>query len=315
MENFKIRKYSEKDYNLWNDFVNQSENGTFLFLRDFMEYHKDRFEDGSLMIFEKETVVALLPANRKGNELHSHGGLTYGGLLVQENHGHAYLESLFTALCDYLKAASLEHLVFKSRPSFYTAGSNREWHNFLIRNGAALYRSDISMAIDYQRPLQIGKSKLKRYRKPENELLEVVQEQDFGPFWNEVLEPRLSEKYEAKPVHTLDEITLLHHKFPENIQQYSVYRDGRIVAGITLFVDTYVVKSQYGATTAEGEQLRALDYLFITLILKFKAEGKYFFDMGTVSQKEGKTYNPGLLKQKEELGCAMYTQDFYSLPL
>lgn len=315
MENFKIRKYSEKDYNLWNDFVNQSENGTFLFHRDFMEYHKDRFNDHSLLVFENEKIAALLPANRKATELHSHGGLTYGGLLIKENRGHAYLESLFTALCDYLKAEPLEHLVFKSRPSFYTASPYREWHNFLIRNGATLYRSDMSMAIDYQQPLQIGKSKLKRYRKPENERLEVVQEQDFTPFWKEVLEPRLAEKYEAKPVHTLDEITLLNRRFPENIQQYSVYRDGRIVAGITLFIDTQVVKSQYGATTAAGEGLRALDYLFITLILKFKAEGKYFFDMGTVSQKEGKAYNPGLLKQKEELGCDMYTQDFYSLPL
>ena len=34
--------------------------------------------------------------------------------------------------------------------------------------------------------------------------------------------------------------------------------------------------------------------------------------MGTVTEENG-TYNKGLLKQKEELGCSIYTQDFYEL--
>lgn len=315
MENFKIKKYSEKDYNLWNDFVNQSEKGTFLFHRDFMEYHKDRFEDCSLMVFENENLVGLLPANRKGNELHSHGGLTYGGLLFRENRGGAFSDLLFSVLITYLRTIQIERFIVKSRPSFYTGTEYREWHNFLIRKGAVLYRSDMSLAIDYEKPLEIAKSKLKRYRKSENATLEIRAEQDLSTFWKAVLEPRLEAKYGAKPVHTLEEITLLKQQFPEQIQQYSVYKDGEILAGITLFVDRQVVKSQYGATTDSGEKLRALDFLFITLILKYKEEGKYFFDMGTVSLNEGKEYNPGLLKQKEELGCAIYTQDFYSLSL
>lgn len=280
-----------------------------------MEYHKDRFEDYSLLVFENENLVAIVPANRKENELHSHGGLTYGGLLLNENRGGAFSDRLFTELIKYLKTTELVRFVIKFRPSFYTAGEFREWHNFLIRNGATLFRSDMSLAIDYQKPLQIAKSKLKRYRKPETEQLDVRTEQDLSAFWTKVLEPRLAERYDAKPVHTLEEITLLQQRFSENIQQYSVYKENEILAGITLFVDKNVVKSQYGATTTDGESLRALDFLFITLILKFKEEGKYFFDMGTVSLNEGKEYNPGLLKQKEELGCEIFTQDFYSLPL
>lgn len=315
MENFKIKKYSEKDYNLWNDFVNQSETGTFLFHRDFMEYHKDRFEDYSLMIFENETVVAVLPANRKGNELHSHGGLTYGGLLLKENRGGAFSDRLFSLLINFLKAEQFERFLVRFKPSFYNAESDRKFHNFLIRHGATLYRSDMSLAIDYSKPLKIAAGKQNRYRKPENDLLEILPEQNFTPFWKEVLEPRLEERFKAKPVHTLDEITLLKQRFPKNIQQYSVYKDNQIIAGTTLFLEADVIKTQYSATTREGEKVRALDYLLITLILKFKEEGKYFFDMGTVSQNEGKAYNPGLLKQKEELGCDIYTQDFYSLPL
>ena len=38
-----------------------------------------------------------------------------------------------------------------------------------------------------------------------------------------------------------------------------------------------------------------------------------FFDMGTVNDGDG--YNKGLLKQKEELGCKIYLQDFYKIGL
>lgn len=85
MNTFKIIKYTSEHYNLWNDFVADAKNATFLFHRDFMEYHSDRFEDYSLLIFdEKENLKALFPANRIENDLFSHQGLTYGGLILDE---------------------------------------------------------------------------------------------------------------------------------------------------------------------------------------------------------------------------------------
>ena len=52
MKNYSVKQYQEKDYASWNAFIGQAKNATFLFHRDFMEYHKDRFEDYSLMIFD-----------------------------------------------------------------------------------------------------------------------------------------------------------------------------------------------------------------------------------------------------------------------
>lgn len=137
--------------------------------------------------------------------------------------------------------------------------------------------------------------------------LELVCDNNFSLFWNKVLIPRLAEKYNAAPVHSLDEINYLHGKFPENILQYNVFYEGEIVAGITLFDFGTVVKSQYGATTKTGETIRALDYLYINLINQYKGKA-LFFDMGTV-----KNENTGLAMQKEELGCSLYVQDCYIL--
>jgi hypothetical protein len=47
VKNYTVKQYQESDYECWNTFVNQAKNATFLFHRDFMEYHKDRFEDYS----------------------------------------------------------------------------------------------------------------------------------------------------------------------------------------------------------------------------------------------------------------------------
>ena len=84
MKNYTVKRYSEKEYDNWNAFVGKAKNATFLFHRDFMEYHKDRFEDYSLMVFKGEKLVAVLPANRLGECVYSHQGLTYGGLVYGE---------------------------------------------------------------------------------------------------------------------------------------------------------------------------------------------------------------------------------------
>ena len=54
MKNYFIKKYQPTDYHLWNEFVANAKNATFLFHRDFMEYHSDRYEDFSLLIFDEK---------------------------------------------------------------------------------------------------------------------------------------------------------------------------------------------------------------------------------------------------------------------
>jgi hypothetical protein len=130
------------------------------------------------------------------------------------------------------------------------------------------------------------------------------------------LAPRLAEKHNTSPVHTLSEIELLKARFKNEVKQFNIYLKDEILAGITIFDKGHIVKSQYGATTKLGEKERALEYLFLSLIFKFKTEGKHFFSMGTVRDTAKPLgYNKGLLRQKKELGCLEYNQDFYKITL
>jgi hypothetical protein len=314
VKNYTVRPYQPTDFEAWNAFIGKAKNATFLFHRDFMEYHKDRFEDFSLIVEEDSKWIAVLPANRVGDTLFSHQGLTYGGLVSGEKLNTDEAERVFNDLILFLKNNKFNTLFYKPIISIYSTKSSLEMDYFLFRKKAVLYRKDLNLVIDFGTELKISKSKMKHFRRISELDIEIRKESSFEFFWDKVLIPRLQEKHNTNPVHTKEEIQSLAEKFPENIIQYNAYFEGEIVAGITLFHFGNVIKSQYGATTLQGEKLRALDFLFINLIMEFKNKVSYF-DMGTVTESNGKGYNPGLLKQKEELGCSVYNQDFYSLSL
>jgi len=315
MTKFTVKKYDQNDYKIWNDFIAQAKNATFLFHRDFMEYHKDRFEDFSLLVYQDEKLISILPANKVGNSLYSHQGLTYGGLVFTAKVKGAKVEAVLDAVLYFLKENLFETFYYKPIPNFYFPEGNNEIDFFLFKRGAVLDRKEMNLAVNLELPLQISKSKLKHFRRIEDLDLDIMEEEDFNPFWEKILEPRLLEKFNVKPVHTKEEILFLKQNFPENIRQYSVYQNDEIIAGITIFETENVVKSQYGATSKKGEEVRALDFLFINLIEKYKRNGKRFFDMGIVNEENESGYHSGLLKQKEELGCTVYNQDFYKIEI
>ncbi|WP_343707864.1 FemAB family protein [Flavobacterium sp.] len=312
---YTIKKYSQEDYSIWNDFVAQSKNATFLFHRDFMEYHKDRFEDFSLLVYEDEKLRAILPANKKENAIYSHQGLTYGGLVYLPKLKAEKVESILDEILLFLKENQVDTFYYKPIPNFYFSEGNAAMDFFLLKRGAILERKEMNLAGNLQAALKISKSKMKHFRRIENLDLDVFEEEDFDPFWEKILEPRLAEKFNVKPVHSKEEMAFLKSKFPKNIRQYSAYRNDEIIAGITIFETKNVVKSQYGATSKTGEEFRALDFLFINLIHKYKRKGKHFFDMGIVDEGNESGYNLGLLNQKEELGCTVYNQDFYKIEI
>lgn len=310
-----IKIYNQNDYAIWNDFIALAKNATFLFHRDFMEYHQDRFEDFSLLVFENEKLKAVLPANKKENSVYSHQGLTYGGLVFSSKLKGEKVELILDEILSFFRENAIEAFHYKPIPSFYFPKGNQEMDFFLHHRGALSERKEMNLAVNLQLPLHVSKSKMKHFRRIENLDLDIIEEDDFQPFWDSVLEPRLLEKFNAKPVHTKEEMALLKQKFPKNIRQYSVYQDDEIIAGITIFETENVVKSQYGATSEKGEQVRALDFLFINLIHKYKRKGKKFFDMGIVNEENESGYHSGLLQQKEELGCTVYNQDFYKIEI
>jgi hypothetical protein len=279
-----------------------------------MEYHSDRFEDYSLLVFEDEKLISILPANRIENTIFSHQGLTYGGFVFENDISILQIKLVILNALSFLKENNFKAFKIKEIVSIYSSSNRKEISSFLLENGAIINSKKMNLAIDFKSDFKVSKSKLKHFKRINSIGLEIKKEDDLSFFWNEVLIPRLDQKFSSKPVHSIDEISKLKANFPKNIHQYNVYLDDEILAGITIFKTNNVIKSQYGATTENGEKYRALDFLYINLINEFKDEFD-FFDMGTVDDDSELGYNIGLFNQKKELGCSVFEQNLYELLL
>lgn len=309
----KITKYTPEDYTLWNQFVATSKNATFLFHRDFMEYHRDRFEDYSLLFFnENHQLIAVLPANRVGTEVFSHQGLTYGGLIFEKSMKLEKALLLFEKLLAFLDSNGFEKLILKSIPSIYCDCFSNEIDYALFLTRAKLIRRDTLAVIDLTKEFNLSYDRKKNVKKGLTNQLVVKEEEDFSQFWNDILIPNLWHKHQAKPVHTLAEIVALKKLFPENIRQFNVYKGTELIGGTTIFESKHVAHVQYISIKALSKERGALDVLFYELITKvFKH--KIYFDFGISNEDQGKKLNAGLSYWKESFGANILTQDFYKV--
>ncbi|MDX1782867.1 MAG: GNAT family N-acetyltransferase [Aequorivita vladivostokensis] len=289
-----------------------SKNATFLFQRDFMEYHADRFTDHSLLVLKKGKPVALLPANIADNTLYSHQGLTYGGLILHKKVKLKEVAAIFSSVLQFLNEKGIETLQIKMLPKIYNRLPADELDYLLFIASAERVRADVLSVIDNKNPLRIATNRLEGVKKAQKQGLRIVEENDFKGFWEKILTPNLALRHQALPVHSLGEITDLASKFPINIVQFNVYKDNEIVGGATIFETEAVAHVQYISANEDKQQLGTLDFLFEYLITE-RFRNKRYFDFGTSNENHGKNINEGLLYWKECFGARSIVQSFYEV--
>ena len=209
MDNYKVVKYAPDFYNEWNDFIKNSKNGTFLFHRDFMEYHADRFEDFSLKVYKKEELIALFPANVLGKTIYSHQGLSYGGLILKKETKFNSVLSVFSVILEYLYRKNYEKLEIKFLPSIYNSLPNNEIDYIVFLLDGVLIKRESLSVINQKEVLKISKNRIEGCKRGIKNNLEILEENNFNAFWNTILIPNLKRKYNTSPVHSQQEITFL----------------------------------------------------------------------------------------------------------
>ena len=307
-----IIKYSPQNKLEWDTFVKGSKNGTFLFQRDFMEYHSDRFEDFSLLCYYKGRLKAVLPANIKDEVLYSHQGLTYGGLVLESNVKFDQVISIFKSLLYFLSDKGIQSLYLKLIPSIYFQSPSDEVLGLIKIVEATLLKQEVSLGLDYNNKLNYSTNKKRTLKKAEKSNFEIRQTESSKVFFDQVLIPNLRNKFGVAPVHTLDEIELLKSNFPNNIYQYNVLFDEKVVAGILVFETETVIHAQYISGMKEFNNLGAIDYLTDYLI-QLSAEKEKFFNLGVSSEQGGAKINEGLLNWKLGFGTFPVIHSTYKI--
>ncbi|MBQ3312812.1 MAG: GNAT family N-acetyltransferase [Prevotella sp.] len=311
---FEIRRYTPELADEWNQFVAKSKNGTFLFDRRYMDYHADRFNDFSLMFFLGNRLLAVLPSHVSGDTLYSHNGLTYGGLVMSYQLTIVQTMALFHELNDYLRLQGVKHVQYKCIPWIYHRISAEEdlyalYHECHARIIARDFATNIFLngGVKWERVRRRGVTRAQKAG------VRVEKSQDFSSFWK-VLSDNLCNKYGVKPVHTLEEIELLHSRFPENIVLYQAVRDNEVLGGVVLYVSQQVVHAQYSSATPEGKKLGVIDLIYDRIFSDYRHFP--YFDFGrSTENSDGSGLNEQLVFQKEGFGGRGLCYDIYQYDL
>ena len=309
-----IRRYRREDKELWNSFVSKARNATFLFDRNYMDYHADRFDDNSFMFYHKGKLKAVLPANVAGDTLYSHQGLTYGGLLLDKKATVEDVLECFDSLNSWLRENGISKVVYKALPWIYQQyPSEEDLYALTWKCKAQLISRNIASTIVIDNKLKFAESRKSGIRKALSLNIEVGESNDVDGFWH-VLEDNLGNRYNAKPVHTSSEMELQMSRFPNNIRLYVAKMNGEIVGGTLIYVTPQVVHTQYISASVEGKKHGALDLLFDYIINKVYANCRYF-DFGKSTEQGGAYLNEPLIFQKEGFGGRGVCYDWYQWKL
>lgn len=311
---FEIRRYTSELADEWNQFVAESKNGTFLFDRRYMDYHADRFNDHSMLFYIGNRLLAVLPAHASGDTLHSHNGLTYGGLVMSPRLTVVQTMNLFRELNCQLRQEGFRHVNYKCIPWIYhRLSSDEDIYALFHECHARMVARDFSTNVFLSSEMRWERVRRRGIVRAQKAGVLVERSDSYAAFWD-VLTNNLHTKYGVMPVHTLQEIELLRSRFPQNIQLYQAVKDGEVLGGVVLYVSHQVVHAQYSSATSEGKKLGVIDLLYDRIFSDYR--NYPYFDFGRSTENpDGSGLNEKLVFQKEGFGGRGLCYDIYEYDL
>ena len=311
---FEIVRYTADRHDVWNRYVAKSRNATFLFYREYMDYHSDRFHDHSLLFYVGGHLHSVLPAHEVGDIFCSHRGLTYGGLLMDKDVTTADVLVLFEELNDYLRRTGFRKVLYRAIPWVYhRLPSEEDLYAMFWKCGARLQQRMSGTVVFMDEHLRWRKDHRRRLKQAQAAGIRVERDASLAEFWP-VLNDNLQRKFQAQSVHTLEEMELLKSRFPDKIIQYNAYLDAKVVGGITFYVMGHVLHGQYSGTTDEGKRLGAMEAIYNQVMFRDFAQIRYL-DFGTSNEQGGLVLNEGLIAHKEGYGGRTVMYDTYEWTL
>ena len=321
-----IVQYNEDYAEQWDSFIaEKSVNGTFLQSRRFLSYHPEgRFTDASLLVMEKNRILAVIPAcvveEESGMRFYSHRGSTFGGLVVRDEYYKTGPVLEMTELLDaYLKEHYAAATLAITADPYCT--KNSELLQFALGQNGYTCLEDLNSCVDLTAlpddvKLGFDRNKNRNIRKAESFGLtfrELTADEDVAKFY-ELLTINLS-KYDAAPIHTLEEILdFKNSRIPEHVRFYGVFQEEEMKAGGMMFVfpETNVIHAQNLSANYQDDTVQAITYLYYKVIEQAKHDGFKTLTWGISTEHGGKNLNLGLIRNKESYGSTIFLNRTYT---
>lgn len=309
-----VKRYTDDDRKMWDDFCRNSKSPMFIFKRDFMEYHKSRFLDHSLIFYIEDEAIALLPCNEAEGQLFSHAGLTYGGFITNAKMKQHIMNDCFDALIQYAKDQGFISILYKAVPHIYHEQPAEEDRYSLFYHHGLIEKIEPSTVLNLKNPLRMPKGRKAQISRAKREGVTVEKLSDETSYHNFIdLENEVLGKYhETRAVHSGDEMFFLFSRFPKNIHLYGAFWEGKMIAGSIIYEYGQLIHTVYLAANDTAREIGALDLTISTMIEEFKPS-KLWFDFGISTENGGEYLNEGLIAQKEGFGGRTDVYDTWRL--
>lgn len=309
-----VKPYNKELLADWSKVVSEATNSHFFFHREYLEYHSDRFKDASLIFYLKENPIAVLPCSVNDDNIISHGGLTFGGLVFNKQVKSLDVVEIFTLALKHFSDLNFNSFTYKVIPDFYQLSPCTYDQWALTKLGAELSDIKLGFVIDNQYPVKKQSRRIRSYKKGVKNNYCIKESDDYEQYWEQILIKLLKEKYGVQPVHNVKEINYLKNKFPENIKLYIVEKNKQLLAGTVIFETHNAVHTQYIGASEQGKATGAQDLLYHSLITEIYNKKKYF-SFGTAEGNDVLGMQNGLVEWKEGFGARGYPHYIYSMDL
>jgi hypothetical protein len=153
MNNIEVKEYNEEYHGKWDQFVRtESRNGGIFQERDFLSYHPEgKFNDASLVFFDKATLIAVFPAaivSENGKEkIVSHPGSSCGGLIFHYETNMQQVLEILESLIEFYKGKKIDSLEIRLPEPIFNSIPDEEIRYLLWHRGFTLKSQEISTCV------------------------------------------------------------------------------------------------------------------------------------------------------------------------
>ena len=232
----KIVKYKNNEHqDVWDQYIQKSNNGTIFHLRKFLSYHQERnFNDCSLIFYEKENIKALFSGAIINNCLYSHPGASFGGFVYNDISFQSSKE-MIDLLIEYANNKKLTEIIIIPPPFIYYKLYNEAMEYCLYYKGFNIEEYYISSFVELRNNIanQIHNRKKRYIKKIENKIV-VKESNNLNVFYPILLDNK--SRHKTKPPHTLEELKILMSNFPNHNKLLLSYYDNKVIGGALNFV-------------------------------------------------------------------------------
>lgn len=315
---FQFIPYTEEMAQQWDQFLEEKAvNGTFLQSRRFFSYHPaGRFEDASVMVYnQKKNLVALVPACRIQKDgktvFFSHKGSTFGGIILDRRfYGAKYVFALIQELEEYLTGLGYDECWMKMTSEIFSLARDDLFQFAFHHLGYREYK-ELSTFVDFQdydgevfSHLSQGKRTNVHHNEEQGASFRSLQTDEEIAAFYEILCENL-QKYDASPVHTLDELLeFKNSRFQKECEFVGIYLKDELIAGGMMFYfeNSGTAHTQYLAQKNAYTKLSPMSYLYYSILVEMRRRGWKRVSWGIATEDLGSYVNIGLLSSKEDYG-------------